>query len=210
MRYAAPPQCTQIESRPVALNAYARTATDKFLTPVGRSLVRIGATPNGLTTVGLITTFAGAAVVVSGYHLVGALILALGTATDAFDGVVARLRGNATKFGAFYDSVTDRVSDVVLFGVAIWLVHDDPLLFVIALIALGGALLTSYIRAKAESLGWHATVGLLEHAERVIIMIIAIAVDMVPVALWILAVGAVITVVQRLREVMLQAGLMTS
>jgi CDP-diacylglycerol--glycerol-3-phosphate 3-phosphatidyltransferase len=67
-------------------------------------------------------------------------------------------------------------------------------------------LLTSYIRAKAEALGWHATRGLLERAERVIILIVAIAVGVLPVALWVLAVGAVITVAQRLREVMLQAA----
>jgi phosphatidylglycerophosphate synthase len=174
--------------------------------PIGRGLVRLGATPNGLTTFGLITTFIGAAIVVSGHHFVGALVLAFGTASDALDGTVARLQGRVTKFGAFYDSVSDRVHDVVLFGVAVWLVHDDPLLFVVALIALGGALLTSYIRAKAEALGWHATVGLLEHAERVIILIVAIAVGMVPVALWVLAVGSMITVGQRLREVRLQAA----
>jgi CDP-diacylglycerol--glycerol-3-phosphate 3-phosphatidyltransferase len=190
----------------VALNAYARTTTDKIVAPIGRGLVRLGATPNGLTTFGLITTFIGAAIVVSGHHFVGALVLAFGTASDALDGTVARLQGRVTKFGAFYDSVSDRVHDVVLFGVAVWLVRDDPLLFVVALVALGGALLTSYIRAKAEALGWHATVGLLEHAERVIILIIAIAVGMVPVALWVLAVGSMITVGQRLREVRLQAA----
>jgi CDP-diacylglycerol--glycerol-3-phosphate 3-phosphatidyltransferase len=190
----------------VVLNAHARTATDRIVIPIGRSLVWFGATPNGLTTFGLIATFIGAAVVVSGHHFVGALILAFATATDALDGTVARLQGRVTKWGAFYDSVSDRVSDVVLFGAAIWLVHEDSLLFIVALIALGGALLTSYIRAKAEALGWHATRGLLERAERVIILIVAIAVGVLPVALWVLAVGAVITVAQRLREVMLQAA----
>lgn len=189
----------------MALNAYARTTTDRIVIPIGRTLVRIGVTPNGLTTFGVIGTFAGAAVVVSGHHLAGALVLAIATAIDALDGTVARLQDRVTKFGAFYDSVSDRVSDVVLFGTAIWLVRDDPLLFVVAFVALGGALLTSYIRAKAEALGWDATVGLLERAERVIILIIAIAAGLVGPALWVLAIGALITVAQRMRVVLIQA-----
>lgn len=189
----------------MAINAYARTATDRVVIPMGHGLVRMGATPNGLTTFGLLATFAGAGIVVSGQHLLGALVLAFATATDALDGTVARLQGSATKWGAFYDSVSDRVSDVVLFGAAIWLVHDDPVLFVVALVALGGALLTSYIRAKAESLGWEATVGLMERPERVMILIAAIGFGFLAPALWVLAIGAVVTVVQRLRTVMTQA-----
>jgi CDP-diacylglycerol--glycerol-3-phosphate 3-phosphatidyltransferase len=189
----------------VVLNAYVRTTTDRVVVPLGRGLVRLGATPNGLTTFGLVLTCVGAAVVVRGQLFVGALILAVATAADAFDGTVARLQGRVTKWGAFYDSVSDRVGDVMLFGAAMWLVRDDPVLFVVALIALGAALLTSYIRAKAESLGWNATVGLMERPERVMILIAAIGFDLLTPALWVLAVGAVITVAQRLRVVMAQA-----
>lgn len=189
----------------MALNAYARTATDRVVTPIGRWLVHAGATPNGITTFGLIMTVFGAGVVVSGHPLPGACLLALAAVTDALDGTVARLRGTVTKLGAFYDSVADRASDVVLFGAAAWLVRDDPLLFALAIVALGGALITSYIRAKAEALGWQATVGLMERAERVIILILAIGFGFVPIALWILALGAVITIAQRLRAVMAQA-----
>lgn len=189
----------------MVLNAHARTTWDRIVIPIGRVLARLGVTPNGLTTLGVIGTFVGAAIVVSGYHFVGALVLAISVAADAFDGTVARLQGTVTKWGAFYDSVGDRVGDVVLFGVAIWLVRTDALLFVVALVAFGGALLTSYIRAKAEAMGWHATVGLLERGERVAILILAIGFGFVPLALWVLALGALITVTQRLREVMTQA-----
>jgi CDP-diacylglycerol--glycerol-3-phosphate 3-phosphatidyltransferase len=189
------------------LNAYARTATDRVVVPIGQRLVRLGATANGLTAFGVLATFAGAAIVVSGRSLMGAFVLALATATDAFDGTVARLQGQVTRLGAFFDSVSDRVSDVVLFGAAIWLIRDNALLFVVALIALGGALLTSYIRAKAEALGWQATVGLLERPERVMILIAGIGFGFLPVALWVLAVGAVVTVAQRLHAVIRQAEL---
>ncbi len=190
----------------MVLNAHARTAADRVVVPIGRSLVRIGATPNGLTTFGVLATFVGAGIVVGGRHLLGALVLAVATAADALDGTVARLRGRVTRWGSFYDSVSDRVSDVVLFGAAMWLVRASVVLFVVALVALGAALLTSYIRAKAESLGWEATVGLLERPERVVILIVGIGLGLVPLALWVLAVGGSVTVAQRLWAVRRQAS----
>lgn len=190
----------------MVINAHARTATDRVVVPIGRSLVRIGVSPNVLTTFGVAGTFVGAGIVVAGHDLAGGLVLAVATATDALDGTVARLQDRVTRWGSFYDSVADRVSDVVLFGAALWLVQDDPLLFLVALAALAGALLTSYIRAKAESLGWQATVGLLERPERVIILILGLGLQLLPLALWLLAVGGVVTVVQRLRVVFRQAS----
>ncbi|HVL98506.1 MAG TPA: CDP-alcohol phosphatidyltransferase family protein [Egibacteraceae bacterium] len=189
----------------MALNAYARAATDRVLTPVGRAMARMGLTANGLTTAGLVLSAAGAAVVLAGYPRAGAWVLAVGAATDAFDGIVARERGTAGPFGAFYDSVADRVGDVLIFGTVAWLVRDDPLLFGVAVFVLGGSQLTSYIRAKAESLGWNATVGVLERAERVIIILLAIHFAFVPLALWVLAAGTLVTVVQRVRAVLRQA-----
>jgi CDP-diacylglycerol--glycerol-3-phosphate 3-phosphatidyltransferase len=189
----------------LAINAYARAATDRLVAPIARGLVRIGATPNWLTFLGLVTTLAGVAVVLTGHHLVGAIVMAFGTVVDAFDGAVARIRGSSGPFGAFYDSVTDRVSDAALFGAAAWLVREDPILFTVAIVALAGAQVTSYIRAKAESLGWDATVGVIERPERVIILITAIGLGFLPLALWILAVGGVITIAQRLVVVLRQA-----
>ena len=189
----------------MVINAHARTATDRLVVPLGRHLARMGATPDGLTTFGVLGTVAGAGVVVAGQHLVGAAVMAVATATDALDGTVARVSGRVSRWGSFYDSVADRVSDAVLFGAALWLARDDPALFVVALVALATATLTSYIRAKAESVGWQATVGLLERPERVIILIVGIGVGLLPLALWVLAAGGMITVVQRLRVVRRQA-----
>ncbi|HEX6256806.1 MAG TPA: CDP-alcohol phosphatidyltransferase family protein [Euzebyales bacterium] len=189
----------------VVINAHARTATDRLVVPIGRSLARLGATPDGLTTFGVVATLAGAAVVVSGHHLVGALVLAVATAADALDGTVARLRDGATPWGAFFDSVSDRVSDVALFGAALWVVRGDAVLFSVGLVALAAAVVTSYIRAKAESLGWEATVGLLERPERVIVLIAGIGLGLLTLALWVLAIGGSITVAQRLRAVRGQA-----
>ncbi|MEX0658950.1 MAG: CDP-alcohol phosphatidyltransferase family protein [Egibacteraceae bacterium] len=190
----------------MALNAYARAATDRVLTPVGRAMARLGFTANGMTASGVVLTVAGVVVVLLGQHVIGAWVLAFATATDAFDGIVARERGTAGPFGAFLDSLADRIGEALIFGTVAWLVRDDPLLFGLAIFVLGGSQVTSYIRAKAESLGWDATVGVLEHAERVIIIILGIVLSLLALALWVLAVGVAITIVQRLRAVAREAG----
>lgn len=189
----------------MALNAYARAVTDRVVVPIARGLVRIGATPNWLTFAGLVLTVIGVVILLLGHPLAGAFVMAAGAAVDAFDGAVARLRGSSGPFGNFYDSVTDRLSDSVVFGAAAWLVRADPLLFAVAITAMGAAQVTPYIRAKAESLGWEATVGIIERAERVIILITAIGLGFLPVALWVLALGGVVTIVQRLVVVVRQA-----
>jgi CDP-diacylglycerol---glycerol-3-phosphate 3-phosphatidyltransferase len=189
----------------LALNAYARKAANRLTEPVGRGLARAGVNANVLTLAGLVVTLAGVAVIVTGEVRWGAVVVAVGTLADMFDGAVARVRGTAGPFGAFVDSVTDRVSDAALLGAAAWLVRDDALLFFVALTALAGAQLTSYIRAKAESLGWNATVGIFERAERVVILVLAFFFDLVAIALWVLALGAVVTVAQRLWVVRRQA-----
>ncbi len=188
----------------MALNAYARSATDRLVLPIARALVRAGATANWLTFAGMAGTIAGMAVVLSGRPFLGAWVLVFATAVDAFDGAVARLRGSSSAFGSFFDSVADRVSDAVIFGGVAWLVRDDALAFTVAVVALAAALITSYVRAKAESLGWDATVGLVERPERVMLIVAAIGLGFVEFALWVLAVGGVITIAQRFRAVLRQ------
>lgn len=190
----------------MALNAYARSATDRVVVPIARWLVRMGATPNWVTTAGLAVTVAGCAVVLSGPRVIGAVIMAAGVVTDAFDGAVARERGRSSPLGSFYDSVSDRVSDAFLFSTAAWIVRDDPVLFATAMAAFAMAFTTSYMRAKAESLGWNATVGLVERPERLIILIPGIGLGLLWLALPVLAVGGLVTVAQRAQVVLRQAG----
>jgi len=188
----------------VALNAYARTTTDRLVLPVGKLLVRLGATANWLTFSGLVGTVVGMGVVLAGAPVPGAIVAALASCVDALDGTVARLRGSVSPFGSFYDSVVDRVSDSVILGTAAWLVRDSPVLFALAVVAFAGALITSYIRAKAESLGWDATVGVIERPERLVISITLIGLGQAPAAVVVLAVGAVVTIAQRFGAVLRQ------
>ena len=189
----------------MAINAYARAVTDRAVVPIAKGLVRLGATPDWLTFFGLVVTLAGVWVVLVGPDFWGAVIMAVGAITDAFDGTVARLRGSSGKWGSFYDSVTDRVSDGAILGAIAWLVRDDPLSFGVAIVAMVGAQLTSYIRAKAESLGWEATVGIIERPERMLIAISANGLGFREIALWALAIGSAVTIAQRLRVVLAQA-----
>ena len=189
----------------MAINAYARAVTDRMVAPIAKGMVKIGLTPNWLTLFGMVLTLTGVGVALAVDHFWGAVIMAFGTATDAFDGAVARLRGSSGPFGSFYDSVTDRISDAGIFGAAAWIVREDPLLFAVAIVALASAQLTSYVRAKAESLGWDATVGIIERPERVMIIILSIGFGFLPLALWVLAVGGLITVAQRCVVVLRQA-----
>lgn len=188
----------------MVLNAYARSATDRLVMPIARRLVQAGATANWLTFCGMAGTFVGVGVLLAVGPRSGAVVLALATAVDAFDGAVARLRGSSSPFGNFFDSVCDRASDAAILGAAAWLVRGDPLLFTVAIVALAGAQLTSYVRAKAESLGWDATVGIIERPERVMIIVLAFFFELVPLALWVLAVGSLVTVAQRFRTVLRQ------
>lgn len=191
----------------MALNAYARSAADALLRPVVSGLVRVGATADGLTLTGIAIVVAGSGLIATGELQIGAIVVACGAILDALDGGVARARGSQSRYGAFLDSVTDRVADMALFGAVAWLMREDPLLFAVTLVALGAAQVTSYMRAKAESLGWNATVGVIERAERVAILLIGVCFTvLLPAALWILAVGGLVTVAQRMRTVRRQAG----
>jgi phosphatidylinositol phosphate synthase len=200
----APSFCQGVMSD-MALNAYARPLTDRLALPVAKGLVRAGVTPNWLTLCGLTFVLVGVGIVLTGFAVPGATVMALATVIDGLDGAVARLRGVDSALGSFLDSVADRVADAAIFGAAAWIVREDPLMFIITMIALAAALITSYIRAKAESLGWEAAVGLIERPERMVVLILGIALGVVPQAMWILAVGGLFTISQRLCCVMRQA-----
>ena len=189
----------------MALGAKKRTAAERALLPVVRWLVRLGVTPDLLTAVGLAGTVLGMGLVLAGLAKTGAVVATVFSLVDALDGQVARYRGTSSRLGSFHDSVTDRISDAVVFGVAAWLVRDDPLLFGLAIVAAAAAQITSYVRAKAEALGWTADTGLIERPERLTILYPALGLHWLPVGLWLLAVGGLVTIAQRWHAVRSQA-----
>jgi phosphatidylglycerophosphate synthase len=147
------------------------------LSPVMRVFLWTGLSPNAITTLGcLIWIAAGAAFFAGRLQLGGALVL-LGGFVDTIDGYVARERGLTSAFGSFYDSVLDRVSEIAVFvglmalysGTGPRTIGEPWMIYVIGL-ALGGSLMVSYTRAKAEAQGIRCTVGVMQRAERIILL----------------------------------------
>lgn len=189
----------------MAVNAYFRSSTDTVVVPIARGMAKVGLTPNAITTVGLLGTVVGMGLLLLGRPVLGGWIVAAACILDAFDGTVARLTGTSSQMGAFYDSVADRVSDATIFAACAWVARDEPWVFAGVMVALATALITSYIRAKAESLGWDATVGIIERPERIAIILPAVGYGFLGIGAWVLAVGGLITIGQRLAAVYRQA-----
>ncbi|HET9846967.1 MAG TPA: CDP-alcohol phosphatidyltransferase family protein [Candidatus Dormibacteraeota bacterium] len=165
-------------------------------------------TPNMLTLFGLVITGVGALLVATGHLLTGGLVLAFAGFFDIFDGALARAAGKVYRYGAFLDSTVDRYSEgVVYLGILIYFLDQhDGLRPIIVLIALAGSFLVSYVRARAQSLGFTCDVGILARPERVVIIVaglllesfhLNIGVSPLTLALLILAVGTNFTAVQR-------------
>ena len=179
---------------------------DAIVQPIGRGLAAVGATPNVLTTLGMVLTGAAATLLVFDNPVGAAWVLWVGGLMDTFDGAVARATNRATPFGGFYDSVSDRISDGIILAAIAWWLRDDPLLFALAAVALVSAEVTSYVRAKAEAIDLSCSIGILERAERAILLMFALVLHrfLLEPILWILAVGGVVTVVQRIHHVWCQ------
>jgi CDP-diacylglycerol---glycerol-3-phosphate 3-phosphatidyltransferase len=148
----------------------------RVLDPITQALVRARVHPNAISTAGFAVGLAAAWAFWAGQvRLAGAFIL-LGGIFDIFDGRVARGTGLASTFGSFYDSTLDRISEIFVFlGIAAYFLRDvrpegDPLMVYAVVLALGGSLMVSYTRARAEALGLDCKVGLIQRAERVVLL----------------------------------------
>jgi CDP-diacylglycerol--glycerol-3-phosphate 3-phosphatidyltransferase/CDP-diacylglycerol--inositol 3-phosphatidyltransferase len=191
--------------------------------PLGNLLLRMGVSPNTVTFVGTLGVVAGAVVFFpQGQLLVGVLVITAFVFSDMLDGYMARTSGQVSKFGAFWDSTLDRIGDAAIFGaLAMYYVGpgDDDWFAALAIYCLSMGSVTSYARARAESLGMQAKVGIAERADRLVaILVVTGAADLVnrlgvgkdalwaiPVTLGVLAVASTVTVVQRVLAVRDQA-----
>jgi CDP-diacylglycerol--glycerol-3-phosphate 3-phosphatidyltransferase len=195
------------------INAQLRQVWDRLIYPVGRGLARSGVTPNQITYFGVGVQIAVAVLILQGRLLAAGLVGILAGISDFLDGAVAKARGTPSKFGAFLDSTTDRLSDALYFVPLAWLYgvapdiaeRDEPWVAAISLAALVFSFLVSYAKARAESLGYECNVGIAERAERLIVLILALLLDVVPAALVLLFVLALVTFMQRMVHVHKQA-----
>src|SRR5215203_6278570 len=178
---------------------YLRLWFKWVLDPIGGFLNRLGLTPNMVTMLGLLGNTVGAIYLARGEMLTGAIWIALMTPVDALDGTMARLRGEASDFGAYVDSVSDRYSELIIYGGLLYhfLSLGEPVGGLLVFGAAAGSVLVSYVKARAEGLGYEARVGLLTRAERYIVLAPALVLNQVLFGLGIIAIFANITALQR-------------
>ena len=169
------------------------------IAPIAQRLHALGVSANAVTVVGFLVTLAGAALLATGQPGAALLVLLLGTLSDTLDGQIARAAGGGTRFGAFLDSTLDRLSDAALAIAAIFVLFWGGLVLLVA------SFLVSYIRAKAESLGQGASVGLAPREARIAIYLGGVAAwavtgnpQLFAAAVAVAAFLATITVIQRI------------
>ncbi|MBU2110150.1 MAG: CDP-alcohol phosphatidyltransferase family protein [Actinobacteria bacterium] len=187
-----------------------------MLAPFVRLFIRLGISPDVVTLVGTLGVAAGALVFFpQGMLLTGVLVITAFVFSDLIDGQMARTLGRSSRFGAFWDSTLDRIGDGAVFGGLVLFFAgpgDSTLYTAVALYCLVMGSVTSYARARAESLGMDAKGGLAERADRLVLILVATglgAIFDVPflmyAALWILVFANTYTVVFRVAKVRRQA-----
>jgi CDP-diacylglycerol--glycerol-3-phosphate 3-phosphatidyltransferase len=195
------------------INAKLRSGWDKVMRPVGRWLARTPLSPDAVTLLGVVIQVGVAVLILEGRLLVAGLVAIVAALADGFDGALAKAKGQTSSFGALLDSTTDRLADALYFLPIAWLYGVAPdvpdrasdLVAGLALAGLVSSFLVSYVKARAESLGFDCNVGIAERAERLILLIAALILDLVLVGVAALAALSTITFLQRLIYVRRQA-----
>jgi CDP-diacylglycerol--glycerol-3-phosphate 3-phosphatidyltransferase len=171
---------------------------------VGRWFAAIGITPNMATLIGLVLNGIVAVILGFGHPIIAGVLLLVASAFDMVDGAIARATDNVSTFGGFFDSTIDRYSEIVVYiGLAAWLTGTDDARTgaLLTLVAATGALMISYARARAEAIGYKASVGLVARPERVILLAICLIINQPLWALWVLAILTHITAIWRIIHV---------
>lgn len=156
-----------------------RKPVDAAVGPLGAALRKTRITPDHLTVVGLLVGAAAAVAVGSGRLILGLVLVILAALPDLLDGALAKASETSSQRGAFFDSTIDRVTDALLLGgIAYYFAETkDPRLAVLPYAVMATASIVSYQRAKAESLGLEAKGGLMERAERIVVLCIGLLLE---------------------------------
>lgn len=187
-----------------------RPAVTRVLTPLGRALARLGVSPNVITVLGTLGVAAGALVFYPrGQLFLGSVVITFFVLADMLDGVLARMLGSGSTWGAFLDSTLDRVGDAAIFsGLILWfMATGEGVLAAVALFCLVAGAVVSYAKARAEGLGLTCDVGLAERSERLVVVLVAAGLGglgvphVLAAGLWLLAAASAYTVVQRIVHV---------
>lgn len=205
------------------LNTYARAFFTRVLNPFAAMLLRAGVSPDAVTLIGTGGVLAGALVFYpQGDFFWGTICITLFIFSDLVDGNMARQAGRSSTWGAFLDSTLDRVGDAAIFGgLALWYAGrgDNEMLAAVAIFCLASGEVVSYAKARAESVGLPCDVnGVVERAERLVISLVLTGFSslhrfgvpyiewLLPIGLWVVAVGSAVTLVQRMWTVRREAA----
>lgn len=194
---------SSIESALYQTREWARRVLERAAAPFARLLGRLHVTPNQVSLAGLLLNAVAGGFVIQGNPVWAGGVYLFAGCMDLMDGTLARVTGKASRFGAFFDSTIDRISEGVVFAAITYRFAMDGqgLFAAVTVFALLGSLLVSYVRARAEGLGGECKVGLLTRAERVIILAAGLFFEFLPAAIIVLAVLTAVTVVQRIVHV---------
>ena len=189
-----------------SLRLLPQTLQDRFiklLSPLVKLFAKWGLSPNSLTVAGVIITAFGAAAFFMGFIRLAGLLILLGGLCDTLDGLLARATGKATQFGALLDSAVDRYAEFIMFfGIAAYFFYiGDYSTAAGTFLALCGSFMVSYSRARAESLGFEAKLGIMQRPERIVLIGLGAIIHMnaFKFAIWLVALLANFTALQRIR-----------
>lgn len=182
---------------------FMRNTFKGVLDPVAGFFLKLGLTPNMVTILGLLLSIAAAVFAGMGRFTVAGLILLVGAPFDAVDGAMARKLGKPTRFGGFFDSVVDRYSELFMMGGLLFFYsgQGNKLASMLVFIAAAGSVMVSYVRARAEGQAFTAKVGILSRVERMIALVVFLVIGKPIIAIWIIAILANLTALQRIVNV---------
>jgi len=185
------------------LSDWLRSKTDWFIIPFIRLLARAGISPNVLTFIGFLLNAIVAWLVAIGQQRLGGVLFIFAGLCDSLDGTLAREMATTSRFGAFFDSVLDRYSEgIIFFGLLLSAFKRGDLTELILIYAaIIGSIIVSYTRARAEGIGVECKSGLFTRFERFLILMAGLVLGQLRLALWILAVFANFTALQRIYHV---------
>lgn len=189
------------------LSDWLRIIFKGILDPIGNALNRLGLTPNAVTLLGLAGNVVAAYLVANGRISLGGLVMLIAWPVDALDGTMARLKGEASDWGAFVDAVSDRYSELLILGGLLYhfAANGQSVLSAVAFAAAAGSVMVSYVKARAEAQSFSAREGILTRAERYLVLGPSLLFNIPAIGVWIVAILANFTALQRIMVVRAQA-----
>jgi len=190
-----------VTQHPITFQDRVRAITGRWLGAAGLALHRAGIHPDAITAIGTLFVLVAAICIALGRFQLGGIILILGLPLDALDGAVARAMQRTDRRGGVLDSTLDRLADGLLFGALAYYFASQQALdyMLLALLSLIGSFMVSYVRARAGEAGLSVKIGLLDRLVRLLILMVALLVpSLLIVALWVMAIGSLLTALQRL------------